>query len=90
MPEKLHVKITVTMTEEDKQNLDQDIPILESLLKDQVGTEITAALFNRLCCRDLHDKISRGDVIVWPPKLEVQKKKPGSSGRPRKNQKNPR
>jgi hypothetical protein len=89
MPEKLRVKITVTMTDEDKQNLDQDIPLLESLLKDQVGAEITATLFNRLCCRELHNTISRGEVIIWPPRLQVQKKKPRIAKRGRKNRKKP-
>jgi len=73
--EKLSVKITVTMTPQDKQNLDADIPILEQLLKDRVGTEITVALFLRLCARDLHEQLASGAVINWPPRLETQKRR---------------
>jgi hypothetical protein len=81
MREKLDVKVTITMTGEDKTNLDSDIPLLDRMLKDRVGAKITIALFHRLCSQDLHAKIANGQLIEWPPRLLVQKRKAGS-GKP--------
>jgi hypothetical protein len=81
MREKLDEKITITMTQEDKTNLDSDIPLLDRMLKDRVGAKITIALFHRLCSQDLHNKIARGQLIEWPPRLLVQKSKGGSAGK---------
>jgi hypothetical protein len=79
MREKLDEKVTITMTQEDKTNLDSDIPLLDRMLKDRVGAKITIALFHRLCSQDLHAKIARGQLIEWPPRLLVQKRKAGTA-----------
>lgn len=71
---KLIVKIQLKMTEEDKKNLDHDIPMLAEQIKDQTGTIITRSDFLRLVLEDLHHKISRHDPIAWPPKLELAPK----------------
>src|SRR4029077_13008169 len=72
---KLTVKFTVTMSEEDKKNSDIDIPKLDSLLREQTGAKITAALFHRLCLQNLHRILEEGRLIIWPPRLGIQKSK---------------
>ena len=69
MDEKLDVKITVLLAEEDKKNLDSDIPALRERLK--LGAKITSMDLIRGTLRDLHKKIQQGKKIKWPPELEL-------------------
>ena len=46
--------------------------------KEKLGVKITvtmAAADKANLDRDLHDKIARGLVIAWPPRLEAQKRR---------------
>jgi len=69
--EKLNVKIQIKMTQQEKANLDKDIPFLSKQVKKQTGAKITKSQFLRLVAEDLHEKLSAGETIVWPPQLQV-------------------
>jgi len=69
--EKLTVRFQIKMTQQEKANLDKDIPILSKQVKKQTGSKITKSQFYRLAAEDLHEKIAAGDRIVWPPRLEI-------------------
>ena len=81
MSNKITVKTTIIMSEEDKKNSDADIPKLNSLLKEQVGAKITSALFHRLCLRKLHQILVSGKVIAWPPDFLVLERVPSPNGK---------
>jgi hypothetical protein len=74
--DKLTVKIQIKITEENKANLDRDIPILAKQVRKQIGTEITRSDFLRLVLEELHKKIAAGKLIIWPPRLKILRKKP--------------
>ena len=81
MSNKITVKTTIIMSEEDKKNSDADIPKLNNLPKEQVGAKITGALFHRLCLRKLHQILASGKVIAWPPDFLVQERAPSPNGK---------
>src|SRR5215510_66086 len=88
MPDKkITVKITVTMSQDDKRNSDIDVPKLNSMLRSQVGAKITAALFHRLCLQNLHQILEGDQLIKWPPRLEIQKQKPSEKPSPSRKKK---
>jgi hypothetical protein len=78
--QKLDVKITIKVTQADKENLDSDIPALAEQVFQQTGTEIDRSKFLRLVLQDLHKALEEGKSILWPPRLEAAPKKPRRKG----------
>jgi hypothetical protein len=74
--QKLDVKITIKVTQQDKEYLDKDIALLAQAVQAQTGTEIDRSKFLRLVLADLHRQLEAGMTIVWPPRLEASPKKP--------------
>jgi hypothetical protein len=72
MDDRLTAKIQLLLTQEEKDNLDHDLPLLSEQLKKQKGDKVTKSLFLRLCAQDLHAAITEETPIVWPPRLERQ------------------
>jgi hypothetical protein len=83
--EKLTVMFTIKMTKEEKANLDKNVPILSEQVRKQTGSKITKSQFLRLVADDLHERISAGDRIIWPPRLEVLPKHDAAKVKPKKS-----
>jgi hypothetical protein len=79
--DKLNVKFQIRLSEELKENLDKDLPILAKQVKKQTGTKINCSDFLRLCLEDLHEKIVLSNPIIWPPRLETSAKRNGRKPR---------
>lgn len=82
--EKLSVKITILLTEEDEKNLESDIPKLRAQLEKRFGinVKVTRQDYFREMARDLHENIKQGNEVAWPPKAKLRKV---SSSRSRKS-----
>jgi hypothetical protein len=83
--EKLNVRFQIKMTQQEKANLDKDIPILSKQVKKQTGSRITKSQFLRLAAEDLHEKLAAGEQIVWPPDLKVSPKDGNEKTKPKRS-----
>jgi histidinol phosphatase-like enzyme len=85
MPEQeelLDVVITIKITETDKKDLRNDLPILNEKLRRSTGFKFDASKVVRAAIRDLHEHLGKGIVPRWvddrEPKSEIgPAKKPG-------------
>jgi hypothetical protein len=71
--EKVSTKTTIKLTDQDKKNIDVDIPRLNQLLASR-AVDTSFSKFVRLVSRDLHEALEANQEIVWPPRLERVKK----------------
>lgn len=72
--EKVDIGTTVKLTEQDKENVAQDMPRLNGSLA-HLGIQTNYSHFVRLVMRDLHAKLENGETISWPPSLKTVRKK---------------
>ena len=83
--EKIDVKMTFKVSEEDRKTFKADMPALNNLLNRKPDDEIKMSMVVRAAIRNLHESIGRGSVPQWlidyalsgPPKKTKPKRPKG-------------
>jgi hypothetical protein len=63
--EKIHVKMTFKVTEQDRENFKNDVPIVNQLLNRQPGDQLDKSKIVRAAIRNLHANLEKGVVPQW-------------------------
>ena len=78
--EKIHVKMTFKVTEQDRDNFKNDVAVVNQLLNRQAGDQLDKSKIVRAAIRDLHANLEKGVVPQWlkdsPERKAVKKGKP--------------
>ena len=79
---KVDVKMTFKFTEQDRDNLKKDVPIVNQLLNRQPGDQLNQSKIVRAAIRNLHANLEKGVVPQWlkdsPEGKTAKKAKPKS------------
>jgi hypothetical protein len=82
--QKIHVKMTFKVTDEDRENFKNDVPIVNQLLNRKPGDQLDKSKIVRAAIRDLHLNLERGVVPEWLKDSPEQKAVTKSKTRPKK------
>jgi hypothetical protein len=63
--QKIHVKMTFKVTDEDRENFKTDVPIVNQLLNRKPGDQLDKSKIVRAAIRDLHLNLQKGIVPEW-------------------------
>jgi len=75
--QKIHVKMTFKVTDEDRENFKNDVPIVNKLLNRKPGDQLDKSKIVRAAIRDLHLNLQKGIVPEWlkdSPKASTKRK----------------
>jgi hypothetical protein len=71
--EKIQVKMTFKVTEQDRENFKNDVPLVNQLLKRQSGDQLDKSKIVRAAIRDLHANLEKGVVPKWLTEVPEEK-----------------